>query len=44
MQDNSLFNTSIKENLLLARNNATIDEIKDSIKKAKADFVFEFKD
>ncbi len=39
-QDNSLFNLSIKENLLLANKKATTNEIKKALKQAKADFVF----
>lgn len=44
MQDNTLFNTSIKDNLLIAREKATKDEIIESLKKAKSDFVFDLKD
>lgn len=39
-QDSSLFNLSIRENLLFAKSNATEDEIKDALTKASADFVF----
>lgn len=39
-QDNSLFNVSIRENLLFAKPNATDDELKNALKKASADFVF----
>ncbi len=39
-QDSSLFNLSIKENLLLANKKATKKEIKFALEKAKADFVF----
>jgi len=44
MQDNSLFNTTIKENLLFANPKATDKELKEALKKAKADFVFNLKD
>jgi len=44
MQDNSLFNTTIKENLLFANKNATKKEIKDALKNANAEFVFNLKD
>jgi len=44
MQDNSLFNTTIKENLLFANQKATEKEIKQALKNAKADFVFKLKD
>jgi len=40
MQDNSLFNTTIKENLLFANSNASDKEIKKALKDAQADFVF----
>ena len=40
-QDNSLFNMSIKENLLFAKPNATNKQLEDAIKKAQADFVFD---
>lgn len=40
MQDNSLFNTSIIENLKFAKIDASKKEIEDALKKAKADFVF----
>jgi ABC-type multidrug transport system fused ATPase/permease subunit len=40
MQDNTLFNASIKENLRFANNEATDKELEDAIKKAEADFVF----
>lgn len=39
-QDNSLFNLTIRENLLFAKNDATEDEIAEALKKASADFVF----
>ncbi len=39
MQDNSLFNTTIKENMLFAKPDATDEEITQALKKAKADFV-----
>jgi len=42
-QDNSLFNTTIKENLLYAKADATEQELKDALKKAEANFVFDFK-
>lgn len=44
MQDNSLFNTSIKNNLLYAKADATDGEIIYCLKKAKADFVFKQKE
>jgi len=44
MQDNSLFNTTIKENLLFANPKATEKEIKQALKNAKADFVYKLKD
>jgi ABC-type multidrug transport system fused ATPase/permease subunit len=44
MQDNSLFNTTIKENLLYANKNANVDDIKKALKDAQADFVFKLKD
>ncbi len=43
-QDNSLFNMSIKENLLLAKPDASEDDLKDALKKASADFVFKLED
>lgn len=39
-QDNSLFNLSIKENLLFANINATDNDLEIALKKAEADFVF----
>ena len=42
-QDNSLFNTSIKENLLFAKKNASIIELNNALKKAEANFVFDLK-
>jgi len=44
MQDNSLFNTTIKENLLFANPKASINDIKKALKNAEANFVFDFKD
>lgn len=44
MQDNTLFNTSIRNNLLLVDKKATQKDIESAIKKAKADFVFKLKD
>lgn len=44
MQDNTLFNTSIKANLEIAREKAKNEDIIDALKKAKADFVFCLKD
>ena len=44
MQDNSLFNTSIKENLLFANPKASIKDIEKAIKNAEAHFVFDLKD
>lgn len=43
MQDNLLFNTSIKENLFFAKENATNEDLKKALKNAKADFVFDLK-
>jgi ABC-type multidrug transport system fused ATPase/permease subunit len=40
MQENSLFNTSIYENMRFANPDATLDEIERALRKAKADFVF----
>ena len=40
-QDNSLFNMSIKENLLFAKPKASKKEIQDALQKAEAHFVFE---
>ncbi len=40
MQDNTLFNTSIKENLQYANKNANLEEIKEAIKNAEAGFVY----
>lgn len=44
MQENSLFNMTIRENLLLAKKEATNKELIKALKKAKADFVFATKD
>lgn len=44
MQDNSLFNTSIKNNMLYAKPEATDEEIISCLKKAKAEFVFKQKE
>ncbi len=41
MQDNSLFNTTIKENLLYANKKASIKEIKKALENAQANFVFD---
>lgn len=43
-QDNSLFNMSIKDNLLFAKEGATDDEITQALKDAEASFVFDFTD
>lgn len=43
MQDNTLFNTTILENLKFAKPDATTEEIEKSIKKAKAEFIFKTK-
>ncbi len=43
MQDNSLFNTTIKENLLFASPKASDIQIKKALKDAQADFVFNLK-
>jgi len=40
LQDNSLFNTSIKQNLLFAKENASLEELELALKNAQADFVF----
>lgn len=40
MQDNSLFNTSIVENLKYAKKDATKKEIEAALKKAQAEFVY----
>ncbi len=40
-QDNSLFNTSIRENLLFANKKATKNDLKEALKNAQCDFVFE---
>ena len=39
-QDNSLFNLSIRENLLFARPDATESDIRAALEKASAEFVF----
>lgn len=44
MQDNTLFNTSIRKNLELIWDDITEDKIIKALKKAKADFVFNSKD
>ena len=41
-QDNSLFNLSIKENLVFANPKANSKDIEEALKKAEANFVFEF--
>ncbi|NUJ97593.1 ABC transporter ATP-binding protein [Candidatus Gracilibacteria bacterium] len=43
-QDNSLFNLSIKENLLFAKPKATKEDLETALKKAQCNFVFDFKD
>lgn len=43
-QDNSLFNSSIKENLLYANPKATKSDLELALKKAEANFVFDLKD
>ena len=43
-QDNSLFNTSIRENLLFANRKATQKDLEKAIKNAEAQFVFDLKD
>jgi ABC-type multidrug transport system fused ATPase/permease subunit len=43
-QDNSLFNLSIKENLLFAKSDATKEELHEALRKAQCEFVFDFKD
>lgn len=44
LQDNSLFNTSLIENLRFAKPEASQEEIEEALKKAQADFVFDLKD
>lgn len=44
MQDNTLFNTTIKNNMLFVKSNASEEEIINALKEAKADFVFKQKD
>jgi len=44
MQDNSLFNTSIKENLKFANPKASLKDITKALKNAEAHFVFKLKD
>jgi len=39
-QDNSLFNTSIKQNLLFAKEDASLEELELALKNSQADFVF----
>ena len=41
-QDNSLFNLSIRDNLLFAKEDASELEIQQALKNAKAEFVFDF--
>ncbi len=43
-QDNSLFNLSIKDNLLFAKENATEKEIEKALKLANAEFVYSLKE
>jgi ABC-type multidrug transport system fused ATPase/permease subunit len=43
MQDNSLFNTSIKENLLFANSKATEKDLKNALEKSECHFVFKLK-
>lgn len=43
-QDNSLFNMSIKDNLLLTKEDASDEEIKNALENAQAHFVFKLKD
>lgn len=43
-QDNSLFNSSIKENLLYANPKASKNELEQALKKAEANFVFDLKE
>ena len=43
-QGNSLMSGTIRQNLLLAKSDATEEEIRDVLHLAAADFVFEFKD
>lgn len=44
MQDNSLFNTTIRKNLEYAKPWATENEIKDALKKSEANFVLNLKE
>lgn len=44
MQDNSLFNLSIKENLLFAKPDSSEEELKEALKNAQAKFVFDLED
>ena len=44
MQENTLFNTTIKENLEFASPGATEKDVKNALKKAEANFVFDLKD
>lgn len=39
-QDNSLFNLSIRENLMFAKEDASEEELREALKNAQADFVF----
>lgn len=41
-QDNSLFNMSIKDNLLFAKEDATDEELNQALLDAEASFVFNF--
>jgi len=43
-QDSSLFNLTIKENLLFANSKANKSDIKNALKKAEANFVFDLED
>ena len=43
-QDNSLFNLSIRDNLLFAKEDADEEELRNALKNAKAEFVFDFPD
>jgi len=44
MQDNTLFNETIRENLTYAKTEATVEDLNNALKLAKADFVFKLKD
>lgn len=43
-QDNSLFNWTILENMQMIKSDASLEDIENALRKAKADFVFDLKD